>query len=240
MSILAIGTGYYVDGRVVPVFGENLNTPSFSAATYPSIYNPTNNFDFTSLKPGHEAVAALMTSDTYLYGPTTVDVQWYRNSDNKLLYHGVYSVPDPAAFGYQYWRWWYIDSYIGYVWWEIAQNGGYTVVFTIPYTGETLTQSFQVVGVGPQQIIVPVNVTNTSTYGPGGPPAPNTLRLSVYATTYGITNPVDQVLNFAAGETKTINVPVIAQPGVFGAADLVAMAWSGATVLDTKYKTLSF
>ena len=115
--------------RLMTVFGAELNVPdanNWNCA--PNIVGPTAKFDVSTITPGHEVVVALLVLRNLPAGKSYVaGSQWYRDRDNKLLYNSMYTIPDPAGYGYTYWAWYYIYSYIGFVTWEIYEDGNYHV-----------------------------------------------------------------------------------------------------------------
>lgn len=117
--------------RSAYVFGAELNVPDASNwACIPEIIEPTTAFDLSTITPFHEVVVALLASNDLPYGTYTVRMKWYRNRDSKLLYEYVWT-------GWP----WYVYSYIGYVDWEINENGNYHVDITLTGNGESYSRT---------------------------------------------------------------------------------------------------
>lgn len=103
-------------------FGAELNQVS---ADYwncpPLIVGPSTSFDLSTLKLNHEALVALLAVRDALAGEYHISFEWYRERDDVLLFD--YSFDHTALEG----GWLYAYSYIGYVDWEISENGDYSV-----------------------------------------------------------------------------------------------------------------
>lgn len=111
--------------REAYVFGAELNVPDADGWNCPpEIVEPTTVFDLSTITPNHEVVVALYVIRN-LYNGLTVYWKWCR--DNILLFDFPWSIPDPRDYGYEYWIWYYVYCYIGYVPWEIYENGNYHV-----------------------------------------------------------------------------------------------------------------
>ena len=132
--------------RQCMVFGANLGTPDANNWNcVPEIIGPTTTFDLSTITPYHEVTVALIA---FYDVDSELDVtfKWYRNRDNKLIYQGWYTIPDPCEYGYDYWEWWYVYGYIGYVPEEIWENGDYhlQIVWT---PGNSRTLDFHITGI---------------------------------------------------------------------------------------------
>ncbi len=150
--------------RTAYVFGAELNAVYFSSNCPPSIMDPTTSFDLSSITPNHEVVVALLDGYYLPSGSSyLVQFKWYRARDAALLYTFSYTIPDPGSYGYGYWSWYYVYSYIGYVSWEIWENGGYYVDITV--TGGTYYSTrtnFTISGVAPPDTTPPTGILSAS------------------------------------------------------------------------------
>lgn len=132
--------------REAYVFGAELNVPDANNWNcVPATIEPTTSFDLSAITPNHEVVVALLV-DYNLSSAATVHHRWYRDRDEKLLFDFAYDIPDPGSYGYDYWAWFYVYSYIGYVPWEIYENGNYHVDLTV-VGGFSKTLNFAVTGI---------------------------------------------------------------------------------------------
>lgn len=133
--------------RSTYVFGAELNKPNADNWNCtPQIVDPTTFFDVSYITKNREVVVALYTGSN-LYSQTTVVHEWYRKRDNKLLFSYKYSINAPPS-GY-YYPWYYVYSYIGWVDWEINENGLYYVKITDSAKGFTGVVEFLVAGIIP-------------------------------------------------------------------------------------------
>lgn len=109
--------------RQAYVFGADLNVPNANNWNcVPVIMDPTTSFDLSTITPNHEVVVALLVAYNIIAGAShVVSMKWYRDRDSNLLFDWSYTFPDR---GY---AWAYVYSYIGYVPWEIYENGNYHV-----------------------------------------------------------------------------------------------------------------
>jgi hypothetical protein len=124
---------------VYQIFGAPLNPPAPPINCKPVISEPTNVFDLSTITLNHEVVLAMYTEDN-VPGGYEVRFDWYRSRDSQLLFHYAYALPVGN------WPWVCVYSYIGYVPWEIIENGAYTVV--INAVGRLMTtKGFTVSGV---------------------------------------------------------------------------------------------
>jgi hypothetical protein len=130
--------------REAYVFGAPLNEPNaddWNCAA--AIVDETSSFDLSTITPNHEVVVALLHIYE-LYFSVEIKFRWYRDRDSKLLFEYIYTIPDPPEYGY--WLWAYVYSYIGYVSWEIWENGDYHV--DIYYQGEIIqSMGFTISGI---------------------------------------------------------------------------------------------
>ena len=137
--------------REANVFGAPLNIPNASNWNcVPQIIEPTSSFDLSLITPYHEVVVALLAGHDLPAGASySVHQRWYRDRDGQLLFDFAYTIPDPGDYGYTSWLWYYVYSYIGYVPWEIWENGGYHVVLTLSGGGQSFSQTlnFTVTGI---------------------------------------------------------------------------------------------
>ncbi|KKN41742.1 hypothetical protein LCGC14_0720310, partial [marine sediment metagenome] len=115
--------------REAYVFGAELGVPDANFWNCAALMvEPTNLFDLSTITPNKEVVVALLLLRNLPAGKSyQVNLIWYRDRDNKLLYNGGVRIPDPTGWGHDYWEWYYVYSYIGYVDWEINENGSYHV-----------------------------------------------------------------------------------------------------------------
>ena len=115
--------------REAYVFGAELNTPDANNWNcLPQVVDATNSFDLSLITPYHEVVVGIINGANLTTG-LTVNCKWYRDRDNKLLFEFNYEIPSPQSYGYDYWLWYYVYTYIGYVPWEIWENGAYHLDF---------------------------------------------------------------------------------------------------------------
>ncbi len=143
--------------RQAYVFGAELNVPNASAwNAIPEIKDPVTIFDLSSLTPNHEVVVTMLAAFNIPTGAQyAVEHRWYRDRDGASIGLARYSIPDAASYGYSGWLWYYVYSYIGYVPWEIYENGSYHVdlVFLIGssiYFTQRLNFSVTGIPVAPQ------------------------------------------------------------------------------------------
>jgi len=112
--------------RSAMVFGAELNAVNTAGWTAPlTILSPTTAFDLSKLTPNHEVVVALLNLSNLLAGKHNVTFQWYLQRTGQRLYIYEYSFTPAAGQG------WFVYSYIGYVPWEISENGGYRVDISV-------------------------------------------------------------------------------------------------------------
>jgi len=131
--------------RTAYVFGAELNVPNADNWNcLPEIVDPTTTFDLSTITINHE-VAVTLANFTNLSSGGRVTFTWYRSRDNKVLYTFNYDIPNPATS----WLWYYVYSYLGYVDWEISENGDYYVTISSPWGTQTL--NFSVIGIPPLQ-----------------------------------------------------------------------------------------
>jgi hypothetical protein len=137
--------------RFVTIFGADLNTPNADGwNTPPNIGDPGTSYDLSSITPNHEVIVAKITLFNVDSNTNNITFRWYRNRDNALLYTGSIPIPDPVASGYAYWAWYYGYSYIGYVPWEIYENGDYRVEISVNSTILLWSATFIVSGIATQ------------------------------------------------------------------------------------------
>lgn len=131
--------------REAYVFGAELNVPNASGWNcLPEVVDATKLFNLASIPPYQEVVVAILYV-TNLYSGLSVRHKWYRGRDGKLLFAWASTIPDPGIYGYSYWAWYYVYSYIGYVPWEIWEDGYYHVDLTAGRFSRRL--NFSVTGV---------------------------------------------------------------------------------------------
>ena len=137
--------------RQAYVFGADLNVPNANNwNAVPEAMDPTNTFDLSSLTPNHEVVVAELVAFDIPAGVVCfADMEWHRGRDDAFLFSYPVNIPDALTFGYSGWAWYYIYSYIGYVPWEISENGGYylDLTFSGPATYYTQRLTFTVTGI---------------------------------------------------------------------------------------------
>lgn len=133
--------------RLCIVFGADLNTPNANNWNcLPDIWGATKSFNLASIAPNHEVVVAILYGSN-IWSQTPVNHQWYRDRDNKPLFGVNYTIPNPASYGYDYWLWYYVYSYIGYVSWEIWENGAHHVNIEADWYNTRI--NFEVSGIPP-------------------------------------------------------------------------------------------
>ena len=135
--------------RTAYYFGAELNVPSAEDWNcLPDIVEPATSFDLSPITINHEICTALLNITDKIYAQTNVIFSWYRKRDNKRIYQFEYIIPPPSDYGWEWWNWYYVNSYIGYVDWEINEDGGYYV--TASATGGVTTNKridFSITGV---------------------------------------------------------------------------------------------
>ena len=107
-------------------FGAELNEPSADGWNcLPELVGQTQNYDLSTIPEGREVLVALLKVSNTPQGRLDFKAEWYRNRDNKLLFTQDWSYQASAG------GWTYFYAYLGRVAWEINENGGYRVEFTI-------------------------------------------------------------------------------------------------------------
>lgn len=124
-----LGLGLYepcLPNRIIPVYGRDAGTivlPSFYCK--PVLWQPWTTYDLSQLQPGHEVLVQLGSWENDA-GGFDVSFSWVRLADNVVVWSGTYHVPPASAYGYPYWSWYFVCSWIGYFTdVEISKNGGY-------------------------------------------------------------------------------------------------------------------
>jgi len=103
-------------------FGAELNEPSADNWNcIPTVVSPTTSFDLSTISEGKEIAVAFLGVSNTLAGTYHIRFRWYRDRDDALLYDYTFDHTPPRG------GWIYGYSYIGYVGWEIIENGGYVV-----------------------------------------------------------------------------------------------------------------
>jgi len=107
-------------------FGAALNSISADGWNcIPQIVDATKDFNLSALPENREVVVAFVGVDKCPTGDSKFRFKWYRERDDKLLFE--YSFTLHTFLG----GWAYSYSYIGYVDWELAENGNYWLEITI-------------------------------------------------------------------------------------------------------------
>uniref|UniRef100_A0A6M3LUN3 Uncharacterized protein n=1 Tax=viral metagenome TaxID=1070528 RepID=A0A6M3LUN3_9ZZZZ len=107
-------------------FGAPLNEPSASGWNcLPELVGQTTSFDLSSITKGREVLVALLKVQNTPEGSLSFKAEWYRNRDNALLF------TQPWSYTARYGGWTYFYAYLGYVDWEISENGGHRVEITV-------------------------------------------------------------------------------------------------------------
>lgn len=78
-------------------------------------------------------ICSVITNYKYLTTGGTVAHKWYKNSNNDLLFTFEQTIPNPQSYGYDYWEWYSIFSWIGKFPSEIDEPGEYYVHVTSPW-----------------------------------------------------------------------------------------------------------
>ncbi len=144
--------------RQAYVFGADLGTPNANSWNYmPELVDPTTVFDLSQITPNHEAVVALLLATDVPAGmQSLVEHKWYQDRDSQLLFDFRYTIADAGRSGFSGWAWVYIYSYIGYVPWEIYEDGAYHVDLTFSGPAQySRTLPFTVKGVA-----IPPSISN--------------------------------------------------------------------------------
>lgn len=132
-------------------FGAELNEPSADNWNgIPVIVQKATSFDLSRISYGHEVVVAFLGIPRAVEGEYHITFRWYRARDNTLLYDFTHRREATAG------GWLYAYSYLGWVAWEIRENGDYRV--DIAVTGAesySLSITFTVSGI-PEEIPEPV------------------------------------------------------------------------------------
>lgn len=107
-------------------FGAELNKPSADGWNcLPDLVGPAASFNLSAIPMGREVLVALLKIQGTPEGTLDFRADWYRDRDNALLF----------SMSWSYWvregSWIYFYSYLGYVDWEISENGSYRVEFTV-------------------------------------------------------------------------------------------------------------
>ncbi|MDD4874315.1 MAG: hypothetical protein PHE15_05005 [Dehalococcoidales bacterium] len=134
-SFASIGIGKGVketsgQQRLVNVFGAELNmtgTAFYNLFSPVVISEPTKEFDLSTITPNHEVVVCGFRASNVTTESHGI-FKWYRVRDRKLLYSGDFIQPAPPE-GLT-WNPFEFLSVIGYVPWEINENGDYMVDMT--------------------------------------------------------------------------------------------------------------
>ncbi len=156
MSVIAFGLGKGLKEPCPPYrqayfFGAELNAVSADGWNcLPSVWDAVSTYNLSTITPSHEVLVALLTVDSAVGGSYNFKFQWFRNRDNKLLYEFSTSGSTPAG------GWRYAYSYIGYVPWELAENGEYRVEATVSGAEyRSFSQNFTIAGI---PVVEPVPV----------------------------------------------------------------------------------
>jgi len=119
----------------------------------PRIYAATTTFDLATISPGREVAVALLGISNTSAGEYTVRFKWTRDRDNALLYEYEYSLSPPAG------AWLYSYSYVGWVDWEINENGLYHVDIEVSGPDSFSRRlSFNITGIPTGPVIPPALV----------------------------------------------------------------------------------
>lgn len=104
-------------------FGAELNTVEADGWNgVPIIRGETSHFDLSSITINHEVCVAFIKITSARSGLNYFKMKWYRVRDNKLLFTYDWNYRTVSG------GWCYCYSYIGWVDWEINENGEYYVV----------------------------------------------------------------------------------------------------------------
>ena len=149
------------DSSEIQIFGypipNDLSTIVSGKPAPWSVINQTTSFDLSSLPINNEVIVALLTYT--IQSPSQIEVKWYKDRDNYILFTSSYSLSSGSTSGYASWvgytRLLSSSAYAD----EIVENGSYRVVFDV--TGTTTyneTVIFTVTGIDPQvKIEIPQN-----------------------------------------------------------------------------------
>ena len=137
--------------RELVIFGAELNPDTSSLEEWncaPAILNATTSFNLSSITLSHEVVAAFVKfpisyGETYYFS-----FKWYRDRDNKLLFNYSTSLTSFTT-GIA----WCL-SYIGYLDWEIIENGSYHVDIEVE-NGQSDSHTFNFTVSGIPEVEVP-------------------------------------------------------------------------------------
>lgn len=177
--------------RTAPVFSAELNSPDANNWNcLPEVMVPTRLFDLSSVTSYHELVVAIIWMHNLPAGQSyTVTHRWYRGVDNQFMFGYGYFIADPGDYGYNLWEWAYVYSYVGYVPWEIWDNGAYYTIITVERGLQSYSYRLDYVIEGLRRELVEgrpysvnVKVINQST-SVGGVPAEATLSVGLLANT---------------------------------------------------------
>lgn len=135
MAIYAYGLGKGLKEPCYPyrsdyIFGAALN--DFNAEGWnclPNVWDAATAFDLSAITSGKEVAIALLKISGASAGEYNINFRWYRDRDDKLLYDYTFSFT--ASRG----GWLYAYSYLGWVDWEINENGSYRVEITVTGVG---------------------------------------------------------------------------------------------------------
>lgn len=187
--------------RAAYFFGAEMNTPDANNWNcLPDIVEPANIFDLSSITSYHEvAVSVIRLYDLPAGQSYTVKYDWYRTEGDELIFSFSYTIADPADYGHEFWASAYVYSYIGYVPWEIWDDGEYYVLISLEYGGvsEETRLDFTIEGLRREwtegrTYPVRLNIVNLST-DPLGTPINATLNIGIEAKTPSVPVIVPQV-----------------------------------------------
>ena len=222
--------------RTAYFFGAELNVPeAMSWNCSPEIVDPAPTYDLSTLVPPKEICVALFKA-TNLTSGGDIEITFIRNRDEHIMFAWPFTIPDPQSFGFDYWAWYYIYGYIGYVEWEIFEDGDYRVEFGEPLVPPAIVLPFSITGITALptdfDVIIQTGEGGTTVPVPGTYPVADGVLLAVSAVPNAgwnfnrfvvepggtfTTNPVevmiDQNITITAVFTDTGTVPPGPGPG---------------------------
>lgn len=134
-------TAYYFGAELNVPVADNWNCP-------PAIVDPAPTYDLSTLVPPKEVCVALFNG-TGLTSGGDIEITYYRNRDDTRIFIFTHTIPDPRAYGWDYWEWYYVYAYVGYTSWEIFEDGDYRVEFGEVGEATGIVIPFTITGIEP-------------------------------------------------------------------------------------------
>jgi hypothetical protein len=129
--------------RTCQVFGAELNSPSTNGwGGIPEVTGGGASFDLSQISTNHEVCVARLGVTNALEGDYHITIRWYKIAGGELLFTWEWDWYAEEG------GWFYVYSYIGWVPWEINENGNYRVMVDVsgPWQ-KSSTLSFSISGI---------------------------------------------------------------------------------------------